>query len=80
VRGVIAALLLEDSLSVLEIVASAYFCTTRFAPPTEAVPGPLSAIIFDQGLALLAIGAGLRPQDSLGSFFFACFPVVPSGG
>jgi hypothetical protein len=68
VRGVIAALLLEDLLPVLEVVASAPNRTTGFAAPTEAVPGPLSAIIFSQGLGLVAIGASL--QDSPGSYFF----------
>lgn len=52
VRGVIAALLLEDLLSVLEVVATAPNRTTGFAAPTEAVPVPRSAIILGQGLAL----------------------------
>jgi hypothetical protein len=69
VRGIIAALQLEDLLPVLEVVATALNRTTGFAAPTEAVPGPLSAIILGQGLALVAIGAGLRLQDCLGSFF-----------
>ena len=63
VRGVIAALLLEDLLPVLEVVATAPNRTTGFAAPAEAVPGPLSAIILAQGRGLVAIGAGLRLQD-----------------
>jgi hypothetical protein len=70
VRGVIAALLLENSLSVLEVVATAPNRTTGFAAPAEAVPGPLSAIILAQGLRLVAIGTGLRLQACLESFFF----------
>jgi hypothetical protein len=77
VRGVIAALLLEDLLPVLEVVATAPNRTTGFAAPAEAVPGPLSAIILGQGLALVAIGAGLRLQDCLGSYFFVCLLAVP---
>jgi hypothetical protein len=74
VRGVIAALLLEDLLPVLEVVATAPNRTTGFAAPAEAVPGPLSAIILGQGLALVAIGAGLRLQDLSRKLLFRLLP------
>jgi hypothetical protein len=77
VRGVIAALLLEDLLPVLEVMATAPNRTTGLAAPTEAVPGSLSAIVLGQGLALVAIGAGLRLQDLSRKLFFGCFLLAP---
>ena len=51
--------------------------TAGFAAPAQTVPGSLAAMILGQGLALVAVGADLRLQDSLGSCFFGRFPAVP---
>jgi hypothetical protein len=66
VRRIVFSLLIQDLFSVLEVTETTNFGRTGFAAPTEAIPGSMSAMILSQGLALLAIGAGLRLQDSLG--------------
>jgi hypothetical protein len=56
VRRVVFSLLVQDLFSVLEVTETANFSTTGFAAPTEAVPGPLSAMVLGQWLAPVAAG------------------------
>ena len=56
VRRVVFSLLGQDLFSVLEVTETANFGTTGFAAPTEAVPGPLSAMVLGQWLAPVAAG------------------------
>ena len=42
---------------------------SRFCSAGQTVPGSLAAMILGQGLALVAVGADLRLQDSLASCF-----------
>ena len=46
---IVFSLLVQDLLPVHEVTEAAYFCTTGFAAPAEAIPGPLSAMILGQG-------------------------------
>jgi len=69
VRRLVFSLQGEDLFSVLEVTETANFGTTSFAAPTEAVPGPLSVVVFGQGLALVTASARLGPQGSDESSF-----------
>ena len=64
VRRVVFSLLGQDLFSVLEVTEAANFGTTGFAAPTEAVPGPLSAMVLGQGLVRVAVSADFALQDS----------------
>ena len=64
VRRVVFSLMGQDLFSVLEVTETANFGTTGFAAPTEAVPGPLTAMVFGQGLALVTASAGFGLQGS----------------
>jgi hypothetical protein len=65
VRRVVFSSLVQDLFSVLEVTETANFGTTGFAAPTEAVPGPLCAMVLGQGLARVAEESSVNT-----SFFF----------
>jgi hypothetical protein len=69
VRGVVFSLLAQDLFSVLEVTETANFGATGFAAPTEAVPGPRTAMVLGQGLALVTASARLGLQGSDESSF-----------